>query len=167
MKNCAMLAVAMTLSSALAADNYSKVITDRLKNYAGLSKDKPAVDLAKDESVEEKPRVMAFGYETAKSSSNGLIGYELGLNMDLGWSWALPLYNEDQYLVFRQRGSLFAGGRQYFSFTLYAVRIYAFLDLWAGKATAESYLRYDIVNYEGFCNAAQYLIDVMRASLLF
>ena len=93
MKNCAMLAAALTLSTAVAAENFQKVITDRLMDYAGLSKQNPAIDLASEEENEAKPRVKAFGYETAKSSSNGLIGYELGLNMDLGWSWALPMYN--------------------------------------------------------------------------
>eukprot|EP00353_Schmidingerella_taraikaensis_P011817 CAMPEP_0185582198 /NCGR_PEP_ID=MMETSP0434-20130131/20130_1 /TAXON_ID=626734 ORGANISM="Favella taraikaensis, Strain Fe Narragansett Bay" /NCGR_SAMPLE_ID=MMETSP0434 /ASSEMBLY_ACC=CAM_ASM_000379 /LENGTH=96 /DNA_ID=CAMNT_0028200961 /DNA_START=253 /DNA_END=540 /DNA_ORIENTATION=+ len=87
--------------------------------------------------------------------------------MDLGYSYELPLYNSDENLVFRQRASVYAGGRQYFSFTIYAVRIYLFLDLWAGKVTAENYLSYDIVNYGDFCYAAQYLIDVARASLLF
>ena len=170
MKNCAILAAAMTFSEAFAAEStspdFTKVITDRLMDYAGLSSETPSIDLASSEE-DQTPRVMAFGYETASMSDNGLVGYEVGLNMDLGWSYALPLYNEDEFLVFRQRGSVFAGGRQYVSFTLYAIRLYVFLDLWAGKATAESYLRYDIVNYGGFCNAAQYLVDLARASLLF
>ena len=113
MKNCAILAAALTFSSALAAEsskpNFTKVITDRLVDYAGLSSDNPKVNLAGDK--EETPVVKAYGYEKASMSSNGLVGYELGLNMDIGYSYALPMYNEDEYLVFRQRASAFAGGR--------------------------------------------------------
>jgi len=167
MKNAVLSAAALTFSTASAeGTDFAKLITDRLVDYAGLNEETPVVDLAaNDES--ETPRVMAFGYETRSMSSNGLVGYELGLNMDIGWSYELPLYNEDEYLVFRQRGSLFAGGRQFVSFTFYAARLYIFLDLWVAKATLENYLRYDIVNYGSFCNAAQYLIDLARASLLF
>ena len=173
MKNFSQLAAALMISGALADESqaadkfdYGKMIADRLMEYAGLGGETTAVDLAGKEDT-KSPRVMAFGYETASSTSNGLLGYELGLNMDLGWSYELPLYNQDEYLVFRQRGAVYAGGRNYFSFTLYAVRLYIFLDLWLGKATAENYLRYDVVNYGDFCNAAQYLIDLARASLLF
>ena len=72
--------------------DFTKLITERLMDYAGLSVDTTSVDLAGD-AESKSPRVMAFGYETASATTNGLLGYELGLNMDLGWSYELPLYN--------------------------------------------------------------------------
>ena len=68
-------------------------------DYAGLSDTNDKVDLAGEKA--DTPRVETFGYETTNISSNGLVGYDLGLNADLGWSYELPLYNQDQYLVFR------------------------------------------------------------------
>ena len=60
-------------------------------SYAGLSEETTSVNLADEEAA--SPRVKAFGYETAKLSSNGLVGYEIGLNADIGWNYELPLYN--------------------------------------------------------------------------
>ena len=60
-------------------------------DYAGLSPASPKVDLAGEESM--KPQVLAFGFEKADSTENGLVGYEVGLNFDLGWSYELPMYN--------------------------------------------------------------------------
>ena len=135
-------------------------------DYAGLSATNDSVDMAGEEA--DTPRVKTFGYETTNISSNGLVGYELGLNADLGWSYELPLYNQDEYLVFRQRASAFGGGRQYISITLYVVRLTLFLDLWLTKVTADSYMRYDIVNHDNdMCAAGQWLLDIARASLLF
>ena len=51
----------------------------------------------------------------------------------------------------RQRGGIYGGGRQYFSVTLYFIKLTVFLDLWLSKLTADSYLRYDVVNYGDFC----------------
>ena len=71
-------------------------------------------------------------------------------------------------MVFRQRASAFGGGRQYISLTLYVVRITLFLDLWLSKVTADSYMRYDVVNHDNdMCAAGQWLLDVARASLFF
>ncbi len=48
---------------------------------------------------------------------------------------------------------MYGGGRNYLSFTAYVVKVTLFADLWLGKATAENYLSYDIVNYQDFCLA--------------
>ena len=161
----AIMSAAATAENSPVTTDLSKRLVQNFMDYAGLSELTPNVDLAEDEKKE--PRVMAFGYETADSSDNGLIGYELGLNFDLGWSYELPLYNQDENLIFRQRGAVYGGGRNYVSFTLYVIKFTLFGDLWLGKATAENYLSYDIVNYQNFCMAGQWLVDLMRASLLF
>ena len=67
----------------------------------------------------------------------------------------------------RQKVAVYAGGRQYLQLTLYAFRFYVFLDLWLGKGSVDSYLRYDIVNYGDFCLAGSWMLDLLRASLLF
>ena len=50
MKNSAILATALTFTSAFAAESaspdFGKVITDRLMDYAGLSSENSSVDLA-------------------------------------------------------------------------------------------------------------------------
>jgi len=61
----------------------------------------------------------------------------------------------------------FGGGRQYVSLTLYFFKITLYLDLWLSKITADSYLRYDVIQYGDFCNAGNWLLDVARASVLF
>ena len=71
-------------------------------------------------------------------------------------------------MVSRQRVSAFGGGRQFFSVTFYVVRLTLYLDLWLTKLTADSYMRYDVVNHNGdMCAAGQWLLDVARASVLF
>ena len=108
-----------------------------------------------------------FGWESEKNSDNGLVGYSIGLNTDIGWNYELPLYNEDEFQVSRQRISVYGGGRNYVSLTLYVVKVTIFFDLWLSKITADHYIRYDIVNYRDYCQAGQWLLDILRASLLF
>ena len=67
------------------------MLTKKLTQYVGLSDSNPEVDLAGEKAA--SPRVKTFGYETVNISDNGLVGYELGLNGDIGWSYELPLYN--------------------------------------------------------------------------
>lgn len=74
----------------------ARILTDRLMDYAGLTEGTGQIDLAtKREGASEtaEPRVKAFGYETSVASENGLVGYDIGLNADLGWTYELPLYN--------------------------------------------------------------------------
>lgn len=91
-----MLAGALATSCAIASPSDSsarigQILTDRLINYVGLSEEMAGVDLLDEKT--ESPVVKTFGYETTSLSENGLIGYELGLNADLGWNYELPLYN--------------------------------------------------------------------------
>ena len=76
------------------------ILTDRVVDYFGLTKGMPELQEVK-EDVSESPRVKTFGFEASNYSDNLLIGYELGINADIGWSYELPLYNQDEYLVFR------------------------------------------------------------------
>ena len=76
------------------------ILTDRIVDYFGLTKGMPELQEVK-EDVSESPRVKTFGFEALNYSDNGLIGYEIGINADIGWSYELPLYNQDEYLVFR------------------------------------------------------------------
>ena len=73
------------------SNDLSSQLVQNFMDYAGLSPETPTVDLGGEQS--KSPRVMAFGYERADSTENGLVGYELGLNFDLGWSYELPMYN--------------------------------------------------------------------------
>ena len=79
----------------------------------------------------------------------------------------MPLYNEDEYLVTRQRVSAFGGGRQFVSLTFFFAKVTLYLDLWLSKITVDNYMRYDIVNYRDYCTAGQWFLDVARASVLF
>jgi len=156
MKNSLMVAGALASSNALAtpsdsSERIGQILTDRLINYVGLSEETAAADLLDEKT--SSPVVKTFGFESSSLSDNGLIGYELGLNADIGWNYELPLYNQDQFLVFRQRAAAFGGGRQYVSLTFYFFKLTLFLDLWLSKFTADSYMRYDIVNYGDYCNA--------------
>ena len=157
------LAIGMAAENTNGGSNLGQILTNNLMSYVGLNQDTTSVDLAKDKS----PRVKNFGFESAQQSDNGLVGYSIGLNADLGWNYELPLYNEDEYLVSRQRVSAYGGGRNFVSLTLYVVRVTVFFDVWLSKITADHYIRYDIVNYGDYCQAGQWLLDIMRASLLF
>ena len=99
MKNSFILGAALASTTAFATSSLEKMMTDKLMNFAGLNEETTSVDFAGEEAA--TPRVKTFGYETANASDNGLVGYELGLNADIGWSYELPLYNQDEYLVSR------------------------------------------------------------------
>ena len=126
--------------------------------------------------TKDYPKVKAFGWDSSKDlsgtplySTDGNWGMDVGVNIDTGLYYELPVYNQNNYLVFRQRIGAYAGGRQYVSFLLGNIfRLTFFLDLWITKVTFfDNYLRVDIVNYNDFCDAMQYLIDVLRFQLLF
>ena len=73
------------------------------------------------------------------------------------------MYNMDQYLINRLRFNLFAGGRNYFTIYLKEIKLIFFLDVWGAKWTFfDNYLRYDIINYGDFCNAAQWFLEIAR-----
>lgn len=130
--------------------------------YVGLTEETTQVTVG----GSKQPRVESFGFETTSYSADGNVGYEFGLNCDLGIGYELPMYSQDQFLVMRQRVFAFGGGRQFIQFTFYYVRLWVYLDLYVAKATVDHFMRYDIIEYSDFCNAAVWLLDVARASLL-
>lgn len=89
------------------------------------------------------------------------------MNADIGWNYELPLYNQDENLVFRQRFGVYGGGRQWVTFTLYFIRITVYADVWLTRFMMDSYQRIDIINYKNFCVAGSWLLDVLRFSLLY
>ena len=97
MKTSLMMGAALMSATAHAETHVNTDLSEKLMqnfmDYAGLSPETPSVDLAGEDS--KKPRVMAFGFEQSDSTENGLVGYDLGLNFDLGWSYELPMYNQD------------------------------------------------------------------------
>lgn len=123
------------------------------------------------------PKVKAFGWDStldasvndALTSTDENWNMEVGFNIDIGAYYELPVYNQDNYLVFRQRLGVYAGGRQYISFLLGNIfRLSLFGDVWLAKVNFwDNYLRVDIVNYNDWCNAMQYIIDVLRFEFLF
>ena len=109
------------------------------------------------------PKVQAFGYNAIAETEDGYWGIILGLNFDLGLAYELPLYNQDEYLVWRAIAHGFLGGRQYVTIKLGYVRLHGFFDLWGAKATFfDNFMRYDIVNYKDFCDTAGWLIEIAR-----
>ena len=53
----------------------------------------------------------AFGYNAIAETEDGYWGIQLGINFDLGLAYELPLYNMDEYLVWRAIAHGFVGGR--------------------------------------------------------
>jgi len=96
MKNSFLVAAALASTMVVADSGLEKMFTQGLMNYVGLTPgsvaDADKVIMA-DEA--DTPKVKTYGYETASYSSNALVGYEIGLNGDLGWNYELPLYNQD------------------------------------------------------------------------
>ena len=100
----------------------------------------------------ERGFVKAYGLDYSSISSDNNFGYNLGLNMDLGFSYTFPVYNQDNFLVFRQIIRGYLGGRNYFTVIMGYVKITIFLDAWAFNATVlDNYMRYNIVDYGGLC----------------
>lgn len=116
---------------------------------------------------EERPVVQAWGLEGGAYNSNGLFGFDYGINLDIGWNYELPLYNQDENLVFRQRLGVWGGGRQWVTFTLFFIRITLYADAWLTRFLIDSFLRMDIVNYSDFCTAGTWFLDVLRFSILY
>ena len=165
MKNSFLFATSLIASICAAEYGIEQVITEKILDYAGLNSEVTSVDLAGEQTI--APRVKSFGYENTNMSSNGLIGYELGLNADIGWNYELPLYNQDEFLVFRQRAGIYGGGRQFFTITLYVIKLTVFVDIWLSKVTFDNYLRYNITKYSDPCAAGNWFLDVARVSYRF
>lgn len=141
----------------------------------GLTKEHDNISL--ESPTKHFPKVQAFGWDSTLDSNvnsvlystDGNWGMDIGVNMDVGAYYELPVYNQNNYLIFRQRLGIYAGGRQYISFLLGNIfRLTFYGDIWLSKITFfDNYMRFDIVNYDEFCDAMQWLIDVLRFQFLF
>jgi hypothetical protein len=75
----------------------------------------------------------------------------------------MPLYNVDQFLIWRQLAHAHAGGRTYLSIFLYWIRFHVFLDLWAAHLTwFDNYMHFNVVDYSDFCDTAGWLAEIGR-----
>ena len=169
MKTSYILAAATALATQSTHAFGTSNIEERIVDYFGLTPERPEINpeiTELKEEIEASPKVQTYGYETTSLSDNGLLGYELGLNADLGWLYHLPLYNQDNLLVWRQIAAVFGGGRQYFSVTAYFIRVNLYLDLWLSKLTLDNYMAYNIVENKDLCQSTNWFLDVARASLL-
>ena len=105
--------------------------------------------------------MQAFGWTTSTFSTDNYWGFTIGLNIDAGLNYELPLYNIDQYVIWRVLTHAFAGGRQYLTVQLGYVKLHLFVDLWGVKMTFfDNFMRYDIVTYDKFCDTAKWLLRV-------
>ena len=87
---------------------------------------------------------------------------------DVGATYDLPFYTQEQYYVGRQRAALFVGGRNTFSIEVFLIRLNFYVDFWPVKATVENYTSYDLLGTSGLiCNLGTYMHDVLRALLYF
>ena len=85
---------------------------------------------------------------------------------DVGASYELPVYTQEQYYIGRQRAALFLGGRNSVTLTLYVVRLSFFLDFWPYKMTFENYADYNLLGTESkVCLLGTYLTDLLRLQL--
>ena len=106
---------------------------------------------------------------SALTTSDGNWQLAFGFNIDIGAYYELPVYNQNNYLIWRQRLGIYTGGRQYISFLLGNIfRLTLYGDVWLAKITFfDNYMRMDIVNYNDFCDAMQYLIETLKFAFLF
>ena len=156
-------AALMLMAAATAeAASTERTLTNNLTHYL-LDKVSVFNEAKSQKSAESKPKLKAYGYNSENGNADGDYGYELGINADLGLSYESPLYNQDQYLINRLRFNLYAGGRNYLQLYLGYIKLQFFFDVWGAKFTFfDNYVRYDIINYGDFCNAAQWYLELAR-----
>ena len=157
-------AVALSTVSAVKDSNFAGRTIDNLMTYAGFSSGlvPPSEHDATQFAAEgETPQLNSIGWSTSKwSSSNSYRGYAVYLNQDLGFSWQFPLYNQDTYLVWRQRLHMYLGGRNYIQLGTGFAMLTLYLDVWGARLTMlDNYMRYDVVNYGDFCQAADWYLQ--------
>ena len=171
----ACVASAESSTALMETNNIDNTYLGKALKFVGLTQEHDKINI--ESPTKNTPKVQAFGWDStldtdvnnALYSNDGNWGMDIGVNIDIGAYYELPVYNQNNYLVFRQRLGVYAGGRQYISFLLGNIfRLTFFGDIWITKVTFfDNYLRVDIVNYNDFCDAMQYLIDVLRFQLLF
>ena len=59
--------------------------------------------------------------DSTRAESAGTAQVLVGANVDVAANYELPMYTQNQFYVWRQRLSMFLGGRQYVSITLYFI----------------------------------------------
>ena len=154
--------------AAVQADNaFLNTAVSGLASYLGLTTKRQETD--KFQTVKDMtPKVKNFGFNAiSKTDHVNPWGVDLGLNFDLGVSYELPLYNVDNYLVTRQRFHTYLGGRQYLTFFLGYFRWHIYFDVWPVKCTfIDNYVQFDIVNYDDYCTASHWYLDITRVQLL-
>jgi hypothetical protein len=90
------------------------------------------------------------------------IGFDLGLSMDYSVGYTLPLYNENQYLVWEQKPKTQFGGKSYLTIGFLIFKVTIFADVIGGKGTVSLKEKLDYVAYDELCYSAEYLIETLK-----
>lgn len=119
--------------------------------------------------VTEHPLVESIvSWDTSSTLLSDNLGYAVAANLDVGMGYESPLYNENEFLVNRLQLYVYAGGRNFAKVWLNDVQFIVYFDLWGLKlAFFDNYVRYNVVEYGDFCNAAQWFLEVARAQVFF
>ena len=87
-------------------------------------------------------------------------------SFDIGGLWEVPYYAANDDIVWRTRPALYVGGSQWVMFQLWYWKFWFYFDLYPVKFTFfDWYLMFDVVNYDKFCTAAAWELDVARIQL--
>ena len=101
----------LSLATILAPVVFSKAIIENRNRFDEINDSPTSMALYRRNNLvkneiepmdgDDLPEVQAFGYNANLMTDDNLFGLDLGLNIDLGLNYELPLYNQDQYLVWR------------------------------------------------------------------
>jgi len=116
--------------------------------------------LVETELVPYKPKVGNFGIFAGIMVNN--IGFDLGIPIDYSVGYTLPLYNENQYLVWEQKPMSEFGGRSYITIGFFLFKITIFADVIGGKATVSFKEKLDYVAFDELCYSIDYLIETLK-----
>eukprot|EP00352_Strombidinopsis_acuminata_P002001 CAMPEP_0176380762 /NCGR_PEP_ID=MMETSP0126-20121128/31367_1 /TAXON_ID=141414 ORGANISM="Strombidinopsis acuminatum, Strain SPMC142" /NCGR_SAMPLE_ID=MMETSP0126 /ASSEMBLY_ACC=CAM_ASM_000229 /LENGTH=227 /DNA_ID=CAMNT_0017744233 /DNA_START=32 /DNA_END=715 /DNA_ORIENTATION=+ len=157
-----------SIVTALLATAATASFTDKLTNHVIETLAGHATNSKNHKKVNEAPKVGSIiGWDTTDTITDS-IGYAVAVNLDAGMSYESPLYNENEYLVNRLQLALYAGGRNYAKIWLEDIQFIVYFDVWGLKfAFFDNYVRYNVVEYGDFCNAAQWFLEVARMQLFF
>ncbi|CDW81507.1 UNKNOWN [Stylonychia lemnae] len=110
--------------------------------------------------VEETPKVKNFGIFSDVMINN--IGFNLGLSMDYSIGYNLPLYNDNQYLVWEQTAKTLFGGRSYLTIGFFLFKITLFADVIGGKASVNFREKLDTIAFNEMCYSTDYLVETLK-----
>ena len=113
----ACVASAESSTALMETNNIDNTYLGKALKFVGLTKDHDKINV--ESPTKNTPKVQAFGWDStldtdvndALYSSDGNWGMDIGVNIDIGAYYELPVYNQNNYLVFRQRLGVYAGGR--------------------------------------------------------